>query len=560
MFFSNLIKSGWLHALFIAIISYPFGVLVQKFVASYTDSNLLVYTFFLVLTSSITLLLMAGPGELANKTIKRPETWIYGFMQIVTIFLGILVMKYITATEGVALGLMTGVFTLILSAVFLNQKIGKFEIIGALIIISGFIIVINHTGLPTELNIIVIFLIALRGFSQGCQKIIAEVHKTNRKAVSFKSQIRVTGFIMAVASFVFLSFLLLIAFIKLNHDISIFRSFPNFEDFLDLKLYLLSSISGLIIMSISKYCEFYAGKTIGARYLTSISSIHIVIVCLIELAVSKYNLLEAPDLSNYTLFAVGVILFGNIIIAVSGFMKDLSFIKRGAKQNTLANVDGNFIEDESEFNLVKFNLANLLNLYDFDSKKLALDADLDRVVLDNIVNYDYGEFRIENKVAKKINNFASQHVATKDKLTKAYNRYYLDHMAESLFKQNELFNLYYLDFNKFKPINDEYGHEVGDIVLAKTVAKLNNLENVNNLVFRVGGDEFVLLQVGNIEQTLEDIITKTIEIPVQYQEIPLEISTSIGRVNSGDYDNIEDMLKDADALMFEHKKSKGMSR
>lgn len=353
MFFNNLIKSGWLHALFIAIISYPFGVLVQKFVASYTDSNLLVYTFFLVLTSSITLLLMAGPGELANKTIKRPETWIYGFMQIVTIFLGILVMKYITATEGVALGLMTGVFTLVLSALFLNQKIGKFEILGALIIISGFIIVINNTGLPTELNIIVVFLIALRGFSQGCQKIIAEVHKTNRKAVSFKSQIRVTGFIMAIASFVFLSFLLLIAFIKSNNDISIFKSFPNFEDFLDLRLYILSSISGLLIMSISKYCEFYASKTIGAKYLTSISSIHIVIVCLIELAVSKFNLLDAPNLSGYTIVAVILILLGNLIIALSGFIKDIKFIKKGEKQDTLANLDDNFMEDERDFKLLK---------------------------------------------------------------------------------------------------------------------------------------------------------------------------------------------------------------
>ena len=560
MFFNNLLKSGWLHALFIAVIAYPLGVLIQKFVASYTDSNLLVYTFLLVLSSSITLLLMAGPGELANKTVRRPETWIYGFMQIVTIFLGILVMKYITATEGVALGLMTGVFTLVLSAMFLHQSLGKLEILGALIIISGFVIVINNTGLPTELNIIVVFLIMLRGFSQGCQKIITEIHKTNRKAVSFKSQMRVTGFIMAVASFVFLLFLLLIAFIKLNNDIAVLKSFPNFEDFLDLRLYILAGISGLLVMSISKYCEFYAGKTIGAKYLTSISSIHIVIVCLIELAVSKFNLLEAPNLSGYTIIAVGIILFGNIVITLSGFIKDLNFIKSGEKQDTLANLDDNFVDEEDDFNLVKLNVSNLLALYDNDSKQLAKELDINRVILDNIANYEFGEFKLANKIAHKINKYASAHVSTKDKLTKAYNRYFLEHKSAELLKQNKEFKLYYLDLNKFKPVNDNYGHDVGDYVLTETVSRLNEVAHFINNVYRVGGDEFVLIQTSNLEKDLSDIIIKCIEQPISFKDLVLEISTSIGISISQDFESLEDMLNNADKMMFENKKSKGIER
>lgn len=555
MFFNNLFKSGWLHALFIAVVAYPLGVLIQKFVASYTDSNILVYTFLLVLSSSIALLFMAGPGELASKTIRRPETWVYAFLQIVTIFLGILVMKYISATEGVALGLMTGVFTLLLSAMFLHQGLNKFEIIGSLIILFGFSIVINNTGLPTELNLIVVFLIALRGFSQGCQKIIAEVHKTNRKAVSFKAQIRVTGFIMAVASFVFLLFLLGMALIKHYNDVTILESFPSFNEFLDFKLFVLAGVSGLLLMSVSKYCEFYASKAIGAKYLTSISSIHIIIVCLIETLVEKFDLLEASSLSGSTFVAVGVILFGNLVITLSGFIKDLDFIKRGEKQNTLANLDGNFIEDERDFNLLKLNLDNLLTLYDKDSKKLALDLEVNRVTLDNILNYDYTEVKVENKVAKQINDFASQQVGNKDRLTKAYNRYYLEHYVGNLFKDNTLFKMYYLDLNKFKPINDTHGHDVGDYVLSKTVTKLNSLNLFKDLVFRVGGDEIVLIQIDNLEEDLSKLITSTIEKPVKYKKLSLKISTSIGCVSSAKYSNLEKMLKDADSLMFKNKNS-----
>ena len=63
-----------------------------------------------------------------------------------------------------------------------------------------------------------------------------------------------------------------------------------------------------------------------------------------------------------------------------------------------------------------------------------------------------------------------------------------------------------------------------------------------------------------MEKDLEELITDTIELPVEYNGMQLQISTSIGRVHSDNYENLEDMLKDADKLMLEHKKSKGVNR
>lgn len=560
MFFKNLINSGWLHALFIAVIAYPLGAVSQKFVVSYTDSNILVYTALFMLSSAIALLFVAGPGELANKTLKRPETWIYSFLQILTLIFGLLIMRYVSATEGVALGLMTGIFTLLISTVFLNQKTNRYELLGVSVILYGFYMIIMAAQIPTEAKAFLILFILARGFSQSSQKLITEIHKTNRKAVSFKSQIRVTGFIMAVASFVFLTFLLSVAFIKSGHDISFLKPFPYFNDFMDSQVYIFAGCLGLFVVSVSKYCEFFAGKSIGAKYLTSITSLQIIFVYLLELVLARFDLLERTEIDYSVIGALALILFGNFVISMAGFIKDFHFIKKGEKQDTLANLDDNFMEEERDFKLLKLNLSNLLTLYNKDSKKLAQELEVDRITLDNIMSYDFDEQKIENKLAKKINDFASQQVGNIDKLTKAYNRYYLDHKADELLKTNNPFKLYFLDLNKFKPINDEYGHDAGDLVLATTIPRLSELEAFNDCVFRVGGDEFVLLQVNNIEEHLEDLITKTIELPVKYNDIQLQISTSIGRVHSNDYDNLESMLKDADELMFEHKKSKGVNR
>ncbi|HAG53174.1 MAG TPA: hypothetical protein DCL21_05240 [Alphaproteobacteria bacterium] len=553
MFSNNLLKSGWVHALFIAIIAYPLGAVSQKFVVSYTDSNILVYTALFMLSSAIGLLFVAGPGELANQTVKRYETWIYGFLQIFSLIFFLLIIQYVSATEGAALGIGSSLFTLLLSILFLNQKTNKYEILGSLIILSGLYIIISSADLSVESKALLVLFVILRGVTQGTQKIVTEVHKTNRKAISFKSQLRVTGFIMAVASFVFLTFLLSVSFIKSSNNISFLKYFPNFSDFSDFNLFLIAGLHGLFIVSIAKYCEFYAGKTIGAKYLSSILSLHIIFVYSLELILANFDLVKEPIINMASGCALALILLGNFVISMAGFIKDFHFIKKGEKQDTLANLDGNFIDNEKDFNLLKLNMSNLLSLYDHNSKALSKDIKIDRIKLDNIANYDYGDLKIETILAKTVNDFASQHVSTKDKLTKAYNRYYLDHKADSLFKLRQGFKLYYLDLNKFKPINDRYGHDAGDYVLAETVSRLHELDAVKDHVFRVGGDEFVLVQTEHLDKDLTNIIIETIEQPISFEGNILKISTSIGITTSKEYDNLDDMIKNADSLMFKDK-------
>ncbi|MCP4354060.1 MAG: diguanylate cyclase [Proteobacteria bacterium] len=557
MFTKNLLKSGWLHALFIAVIAYPAGVLCQKFIASSTQTNILVYTTWFMLSSAFALLMVSGPGGLATSTLKRFETWLYAILQIVVWVLELWGMYYISATQASGLHRTTGIFTLLLSVLFLNQKTNRYELLGCFIIISGAFIIFDNASTSANVTALLVFIFVVRSLAQGAQKIITEVHKTNRKAVHFKDQIRVTAFVMFVASFVFLSMLLTIAFVKSNYDIIYLKVFPNFADFADLRGLLVACGMGFFIVSVSKYCEFYAGKTIGAKYLTTIVSLQIVFVYFVEKALGHANVMEEMSLQSSGFIALALILIGNFVISLAGFIKDMKFIKKGEKQDTLANLDDNFIDLQRDFDLVKLNLINLLSLYDDNSKKLSEDINIDRIKLDNILNYDLEDLKLEKKIAKKINEFASQNVALKDKLTKAYNRYYLANIVKELLKDNTEFKLYMLDLNKFKPINDTYGHEAGDIVLVETANRLGSITEFRDSVFRVGGDEFVLIQSENLEKDLKKEISEKVNEPISYQDIDLEISTSIGLAQSVDHSDLKKMLAVADESMFKDKGNKG---
>ncbi|MCP4355372.1 MAG: diguanylate cyclase [Proteobacteria bacterium] len=560
MFVKNLLKSGWIHALCIGVIFYPLASVSQKIVADFPNGNIMAYTFFMMLASAGALLLFAGPGTLIVRTLRRPETWLYSLLQILVIVFSLAIMKYVSATESVGLFRITGFFTLILTAIFLHQKISKFEVIGSFFILIGFCLIINNSlisnsDLAVESKTMLVILILARSLSKSSQKIITEIHKTNRKANNFKDQLRVTAFIMAVGTLVFGIVLSIIACVKEHTEITFLEPFPKFTDFLHFDVYIMAFVLGFFITSLSKYCEFYAGKTIGSKYLTTITSLQIVFVFIIEKLLGYSSIMEKTNLQSFTFVALAFILLGNFVISFAGFLSNLKFIKKGKKQDTLANMDENFVDSQRDFDLVKLNLINLLSLYDGNSKKLSEEIQIDRVSLDNIVNYDLEDFKLEKKIAKTINEFASHNVALKDKLTKAYNRYYLANIVKELLEGNIEFRLYMLDLNKFKHVNDTFGHHAGDATLVETVKRLSSLVGKDS-VFRVGGDEFVLIQYNDLETDLRDLILKIVEEPINYEKHTLEISTSIGLVQSSKYDDLDAMLAVADENMYEDKESR----
>jgi len=156
-----------------------------------------------------------------------------------------------------------------------------------------------------------------------------------------------------------------------------------------------------------------------------------------------------------------------------------------------------------------------------------------------------------------------RYMANHDPLTNLPNRNYFRRrlpQAISLAKRyGRILCLLFIDLDRFKPINDQFGHGVGDIVLMQVAERLRSVLRTSDSVCRLGGDEFVILLEST--ETLEGatlVAQKVIESlnePIEAGDHICFIGASIGiSVFPSDCDDAETMLRHADIAMYEAKK------
>ncbi len=126
------------------------------------------------------------------------------------------------------------------------------------------------------------------------------------------------------------------------------------------------------------------------------------------------------------------------------------------------------------------------------------------------------------------------------------------------------FALFFIDLNKFKPVNDTYGHKVGDKLLKAYVERVRNEMKAETLIVRLGGDEFVILTPNVKDEQLVTIIKEKLikisEIDFNIDSYKINISASIGTVLSHEADSLEALLTLADEKMYEQKSKRNDSR
>ena len=158
---------------------------------------------------------------------------------------------------------------------------------------------------------------------------------------------------------------------------------------------------------------------------------------------------------------------------------------------------------------------------------------------------------------------AAIQLATLDELTKVLNR-----RGFMMLAQNSLYlctrqlipaTLVYLDLNKFKTINDTYGHTEGDRVLT-TFASLVSTECRKSDIFgRLGGDEFAILLIGTSKNAAENVIRRLQQKLSKHKQKAnkkYDITFSYGMVylNPEQHNTIEALLENGDSIMYESKR------
>ncbi len=150
--------------------------------------------------------------------------------------------------------------------------------------------------------------------------------------------------------------------------------------------------------------------------------------------------------------------------------------------------------------------------------------------------------------------------ANTDPLTGLANRRGVLAKLEGAFKRQQGLSLFYIDLDKFKPINDQYGHEMGDAVLMKVSELMQSCVRENDTVARLGGDEFLIVFFGLTDTALiEERAKKLLEMlnePMWVNDVRVKIGGSIGiTVAPKDGATVEALMQAADETMYAVKKA-----
>jgi diguanylate cyclase len=155
-------------------------------------------------------------------------------------------------------------------------------------------------------------------------------------------------------------------------------------------------------------------------------------------------------------------------------------------------------------------------------------------------------------------------LALHDTLTGLPNRILLaDRIEQAMRKvdsQGGLFALMFMDLDGFKPVNDAFGHHVGDLLLKEVASRMRENFHRHDTLARIGGDEFVLLvELEEIDDatTVASRQVALVNKPFNVQDHDLQVTVSIGiSLYPGNGRTQQELLMNADAAMY-HAKSAG---
>ncbi len=177
---------------------------------------------------------------------------------------------------------------------------------------------------------------------------------------------------------------------------------------------------------------------------------------------------------------------------------------------------------------------------------------------DSYITKPFSPEEIKAQVRVGLKTAEQRSIAMYDKLTGLLNRRLFEKMINkelSIFERNkQIFCLVFLDLDHFKDINDTYGHDVGDNVLSSVGNLISDFCRPNDLAFRWGGEEFVLiLTLTDIDDAL--LVSNRLKDKIASYKFKddINMTASFGITAVEDGDNSQSICKRADVALYQAK-------
>lgn len=153
-----------------------------------------------------------------------------------------------------------------------------------------------------------------------------------------------------------------------------------------------------------------------------------------------------------------------------------------------------------------------------------------------------------------------ENMANTDSLTGLFNERYFSRVLNICEAKKLPFVLYYLDLDRFKPVNDTYGHAMGDRLLKEISARLLRCIRSRDYAFRLGGDEFALLLLGPMESeacaSKMNLICEMVAVPYEIDGNTVSVGASCGyALYPAESVDVQQVRYIADQRMYENKQA-----
>lgn len=264
-------------------------------------------------------------------------------------------------------------------------------------------------------------------------------------------------------------------------------------------------------------------------------------------------------------------------IAVYGY--DLEKLKKvWFNPEILNNYEPYVIYDLKRHNKLNDKMEKILSKYGKTNEiketiliPLIVDNQLYGEITLDTFNYSFEEMELNfAKIIKSNLEFLLYKIKLEEKLKQAaeydfltgvYNRQAFMYKIKEILKLSKRYkqstSIIYFDIDKFKQVNDTYGHLIGDEVLKFFTNNIKSSIRESDLFGRIGGDEFVLALPNTDEKGIHiiiDKIQKKFENTFKYNEINLKVNFSYGyAIYPDDSEDIDKLLEIADKRMYEYK-------
>jgi diguanylate cyclase (GGDEF)-like protein len=395
----------------------------------------------------------------------------------------------------------------------------------------------------------------LAGVFQSLRIFIAEFHRPHAKAVKendVKSRCRVLGFVMFIIAMLFILCLLVFALLQSTVSAEINPKLAvSLIDFVHAPSIIGGMIMGVFIYTPIRFLEFASSHTIKAENYLTVTALSFFSTFFWEWATNSLTGLSLKDLSRIDIIAGCFITVGALVMAIS---KIKNIRKGNSKEEYIYREMQDWQIAQDSFDIVN----NTMEYFGNDIEKVRRALNIPEDVIITIVSDENQEVAFKPDILKKVERNYRNNVARIDSLTEIYNKAGFVIKFKEIAQNSEQISMFYIDLNKFKPVNDTYGHKAGDFVLKESAKRLNTMFMNLGFTGRLGGDEFavVLLNKNKDESKkyIEDIKLK-IEEKIKFNEMDFNISASIGLANyPEDTNNPDDLMSLADKLMYKDKK------